>query len=127
MGARLTTEFKGERGSFSVCHKGEAWTVQAMVFGVEPPDEFNIKHQEPIDWRLDEKNHSPTGLEWGYGGSGPSQLAWCILRECGLTQPQAARLYMQFKADVIANLPSDGFTLTVQQVMDWVKKSGPGT
>lgn len=123
----MITEFKGERGSFSVCHNEEVCTVQAMVFGVEPPDEFSIKHKEPIDWRLDEKNHSPTGLEWGYGGSGPSQLAWCILRECGLTQPQAAKLYMQFKADVIANLPRDGFTLTVQQVMDWVKKNGPGT
>lgn len=123
----MIEEFKGERGSFTVCVDGETWTVQAMVFGVEAPDEFKVKHKEPIDWRLDEKNHSPTGLEWGYGGSGPSQLAWCILRECGLTQPQAAKLYMQFKADVIANLPRDGFTLTKQQVMDWVKKYGPGT
>lgn len=120
-------EFKGERGNFSVCHEGVVSTIQAMVYGVEEPDEFQVKHQEPIDWRLDEKNHSPTGLEWGYGGSGPAQLAWCILRECGLTQPQTAKLYMQFKADVIANLPRAGFTLTKQEVMNWVKTSGPGT
>jgi Family of unknown function (DUF6166) len=25
--------------------------------------------------RLDLWNHSPTGFEWGYGGSGPAQLA----------------------------------------------------
>lgn len=123
----MITEFKGERGNFSVFVDRETWSVQTMVFGVEPPDEFQVKHQEPIDWRLDEKNHSPTGLEWGYGGSGPSQLAWCMLRECGLTQPQAARLYMQFKADVVANLPREGFTLTVKQVMDWVNQhGGPG-
>ena len=65
-------------------------------------------------------------LEWGYGGSGPSQLAWCILRECGLTKPQTERLYMRFKADVVANLPRDGFTITRQQVMNWVKQAGPG-
>jgi hypothetical protein len=127
VGAGLITEFKGERGSFNVCIDRESWTIQAIVYGVEAPDEFGIKHQEPIDWRLDEKNHSPTGLEWGYGGSGPSQLAWCILRECGLTQPQTAKLYMQFKSEVVANLPRDGFTLTRQQVMNWVKKTGPGT
>ena len=26
-------------------------------------------------------NHSPTGFNWGYGGSGPSQLALARLRE----------------------------------------------
>lgn len=123
----MITEFKGERGSFSVFVEGETWSVQTMVFGVEEPDVFKVKHQEPLNWRLDEKSHSPTGLEWGYGGSGPSQLAWCMLRECGLTQPQAAKLYMQFKADVVANLPRDGFTLTVKQIMDWVNQhGGPG-
>lgn len=123
----MIAAFKGERGSFTACGGGETWTIQAIVYGVEAPDVFGVSHKEPIDWRLDEKSHSPTGLEWGYGGSGPSQLAWCILRECGLTQPQAAKLYMQFKAEVIAKLPHDGFTLTTNEVMNWVRKAGPGT
>jgi len=29
----------------------------------------------PLNPRLDLYNHSPTGFEWGYGGSGPAQLA----------------------------------------------------
>lgn len=29
--------------------------------------------------RLDLANHSPTGFNWGYGGSGPAQLALAIL------------------------------------------------
>jgi hypothetical protein len=29
---------------------------------------------------LKEVNHSPTGFEWGYNGSGPAQLAYAILR-----------------------------------------------
>ncbi|HJT79504.1 MAG TPA: DUF6166 domain-containing protein, partial [Gemmataceae bacterium] len=28
--------------------------------------------------RLDLRNHSPTGLEWGYAGSGPAQLALAL-------------------------------------------------
>jgi len=31
--------------------------------------------------RSDLFNHSPTGFEWGYGGSGPAQLALAILRQ----------------------------------------------
>jgi hypothetical protein len=33
----------------------------------------------PLELRLDLFNHSPTGFEWGYGGSGPAQLALAIL------------------------------------------------
>lgn len=32
-----------------------------------------------LDSRTDLFNHSPTGFEWGYGGSGPAQLALAIL------------------------------------------------
>ncbi len=123
----MILEFKGERGNFSVYTEGELHSVEAMVYGVEAPDAFQVQHKEPLDWRLNEKNHSPTGLEWGYGGSGPAQLAWCILRECGLTQSQVETLYMQFKADVVANLPRDGFVLTRAKIMEWVGQHGaPG-
>ena len=33
----------------------------------------------PLHKRLDLANHSPTGFSWGYGGSGPAQLALAIL------------------------------------------------
>ena len=36
---------------------------------------------EPLDPRLDLANHSPTGFEWGYGGSGPAQLALALLAD----------------------------------------------
>ena len=35
----------------------------------------------PLNPRLDLWNHSPTGFEWGYGGSGPAQLALAILAD----------------------------------------------
>jgi len=46
-------------------------------------------------------NHSPDGFNWGYGGSGPSQLALAvILRLFG-----NHRAYHDFKEKVIALLP----------------------
>lgn len=41
-------------------------------------------------------NHSPDGFAWGYGGSGPGQLAFAIL--LALAGEKAARAnYMRFK------------------------------
>lgn len=34
-----------------------------------------------LPMRNDLRNHSPTGAEWGYGGSGPAQLALAILSD----------------------------------------------
>ena len=30
--------------------------------------------RKPLNPRQELRNHSPTGFEWGYGGSGPAQL-----------------------------------------------------
>lgn len=35
--------------------------------------------ETPLPGRNELVNHSPTGFEWGYGGSGPAQLAFAIL------------------------------------------------
>ena len=34
---------------------------------------------DPLPWGVEVVPHSPTGLEWGYHGSGPAQLALAIL------------------------------------------------
>lgn len=47
--------------------------------------------------------HSPDGFAWGYGGSGPSQLAFAILLE--LYNPDIAKRYYQnFKWAFVAKL-----------------------
>lgn len=51
------------------------------------------------------RNHSPDGFQWGYGGSGPSQLALAILLDLGIDIQIAEEIYQKFKFDVIANLP----------------------
>ncbi|MYD94133.1 MAG: hypothetical protein F4Y02_10660 [Chloroflexi bacterium] len=64
--------------------------------------------------------HSPTGFMWGYGGSGPAQLALALLLEAGLGDRDADRLHHPFKWEVVAKLPHDGFELHGSTVWDWL-------
>ena len=66
--------------------------------------------------RRDLWNHSPSGFEWGYCGSGPAQLALAILADhCG-NDEQALNFYQRFKWAVIAELPHRSWTLTSEQI-----------
>ena len=67
----------------------------------------------PLNPRLDLYNHSPTGFEWGYCGSGPAQLALAILADHLSNNREALDVYQRFKWAVIAELPrKQGWTLT---------------
>lgn len=66
-------------------------------------------------------SHSPSGFEYGYGGSGPADLALNIL---GLfvSPPEAYRLHQKFKWDRIAPLARDlNHTITADSVRDWIQ------
>ena len=66
--------------------------------------------------RLDLWNHSPTGFEWGYCGSGPAQLALAILADhCG-NDKQAFNFHHRFKWAVVAELPRRRWTLTSDEI-----------
>ena len=54
--------------------------------------------------RQDLKNHSPAGFEFGYGGSGPAQLALAMLAHHA-DDATALREYGAFKREVVAELP----------------------
>lgn len=65
-------------------------------------------------------NHSPDGFNWGYGGSGPSQLALAILLEY-LDDDQADRHHQDFKWALISKLPQGAdFRLEERTVLDWI-------
>lgn len=49
-------------------------------------------------------NHSPTGFNWGYGGSGPCQTALAILLEF-VSKEQAQAFKQDFKFGWVAGLP----------------------
>lgn len=52
-------------------------------------------------------NHSPDGFNWGYRGSGPSQLALAVYLEIF----DRAEGYQRFKWKCIAPLPQDDFEI----------------
>jgi hypothetical protein len=66
--------------------------------------------------RFDLWNHSPTGFEWGYGGSGPAQLALAILSDHCRNDEEALNLYQRFKWALVAELPHRGWTLTSDDI-----------
>ena len=70
---------------------------------------------------LEVRNHSPTGFSWGYGGSGPAQLALAILLRV-TDRATAERLYQAFKWECIAPLPSEGFSMPVRAVREWLDR-----
>jgi hypothetical protein len=75
----------------------------------------------PLDPRFDLRSHSPDGFEWGYGGSGPAQLALALLVDHLGDTAQALALYHDFKFALVAGLPREEWTLTseqIQQVID---------
>lgn len=83
-------------------------------------------------------HHSPTGYEWGYGGSGPADLAlnileWQLRREGyrGETVPcfegrcfrLAWDLHQAFKRDVIAACNRDDAHIPLETVTGWLATS----
>ena len=63
--------------------------------------------------------HSPTGVEWGYGGSGPADLARSVLLALA-DQQTAGALYQRFKAGVVATVPDEGGVLRAADIRAWV-------
>ncbi|SFL64259.1 hypothetical protein SAMN04487950_4469 [Halogranum rubrum] len=56
------------------------------------------------DRSLELANHSPSGFEWGYGGSGPAQLALALLLDYTDDEEVALSEYMEFKTEVVSQL-----------------------
>ena len=53
-------------------------------------------------------NHSPSGFEWGYGGSGPAQLALALLLDYTGDEAFALDHYQEFKTEVVSQLECTG-------------------
>lgn len=74
-----------------------------------------------VNWRLDLVNHSPTGLSWGYGGSGPAQCALALCADYLADDELALEIYQTFKSEFVCRW-ADDWTLTRHQMknlVDW--------
>lgn len=67
--------------------------------------------------------HSPTGFCWGYGGSGPSDLAKSILWDY-LGKEPSSPLYQDFKWEFVATWGAE-WKITSAEIKKWIiKKNG---
>ncbi|MDP3911989.1 MAG: DUF6166 domain-containing protein [Gemmatimonadales bacterium] len=86
---------------------------------VEVADEGKRREREPLAPRHDIISHSPAGFEWGYEGGGPAQLALAILADA--FGPVVAEMgHQRFRRDVVANLPREEWTLTTDDLREWL-------
>ena len=93
------------------------YTIQRTPQGVVCTVNGGTASSRPLPLRLDLWNHSPTGFEFGYGGSGPAQLALAILADC-CGDELAVTYHQAFKWAVIARIPGPGGSLTATFVRD---------
>ncbi len=76
-------------------------------------------------------HHSPTGMNWGYQGSGPADLALAILldhlkevptdEQLRIGQPLAWRLHQFFKREFVAGW-GDSWELSSDQITAWLEQ-----
>ena len=79
--------------------------------------QVNIPHRYVV--------HSPNGFEWGYGGSGPADLALNILAAyIGRKLSEKDGLYQEFKWDFIAPMPHSGGVIKKEDVVMWLTAKG---
>ena len=66
--------------------------------------------------------HSPTGMEWGYAGSGPADFALHIL-SVFIVQEEAQKngLYQDFKWEFVTPLPQEGGTIPREKILNWTE------
>jgi Family of unknown function (DUF6166) len=78
-------------------------------------------YKKPLPKRLDLANHSPSGFEWGYLGSGPAQLSLALLAHATGDDELASRLHQKFKFERIGKLAQDAaWLMTADEIRIWV-------
>ncbi len=94
----------------------------AMSTATQHPDTVVLwrEHGRPAcNLPLVALRHSQTGIEWGYGGAGPADLALNIL--LAFTDRETALdLYQAFKWAFIAHIPSAGGEIPAEAIRAWI-------
>jgi len=94
--------YRGRRG-----RTGEWWVTKDSRF-------FSARPSRKV------RNHSPTGFSWGFGGSGPAQLALALLMDL-VGDDEALRQYQRFKWDVVSTWPQDGsWEISEREIRRWL-------
>jgi hypothetical protein len=109
-----STEQTRPAGDRDVAYVGYRRRGQAIV------EKLPCQERLTPDRSLELMNHSPSGFEWGYGGSGPAQLALALLLDYTGDEAFALDHYQAFKTEVVSQLDcvrSDGrWRLTASEI-----------
>jgi hypothetical protein len=68
--------------------------------------------------RHDLRDHSPSGFEWGYAGSGPLQLGLALLAHAQADDEVALEHYRDFTRMIVATLPERDWSLTAAEIAE---------
>ena len=103
MGGSKERYFTGKRGRHGTVVNEVKCINDEMV-------QLQLRHYE---------RHSPDGFEWGYGGSGPADLARSLLLAVFPNfEGTVEHLYQRFKFDVVAGFRSE-WIIKEQTIKDW--------
>jgi hypothetical protein len=69
-------------------------------------------------------DHSHSGFEWGYGGSGPGQLALAILLDFTQDQELAVCHHHNFKWAYVAEWTEASFQISGAEIVAWLQSQG---
>ncbi len=67
-------------------------------------------------------HHSPTGFEWGYGGSGPADLALALCADVLGERPSVA-LYQAVKESLVCGIAEDEWHLSDVVLLDHIARA----
>lgn len=111
-----------------------------------PRDEWIVaeRHEDGIATNVPHliTDHSPSGFEFGYGGSGPADFALnileTVLRDMGYDGETtnktwkgdkcfklAYALHQPFKAEFIAGMPREGGRISTNHIIAWIDSHKP--
>jgi hypothetical protein len=67
-------------------------------------------------------NHSPNGFQWGYGGSGPAQLALALLLDATGDPDLSVRLHQRFKRHFVATW-GEKWQISTDEIETWLDEN----
>ena len=101
-----------------ISYEGERGPDGCKVWRVED------NRRTRLDPRPSQKlfNHSPDGFEWGYGGSGPAQLALALVLDTlgNGDNYRAVGLHQAFKWKVVSRMAFERWELSQESIVAYI-------
>jgi hypothetical protein len=118
-----------ERHAEQVAHYLESEAEDTRYLGLSGGDIVLWRHEGVKMIGLEPRTlcrHSPTGLEWGYAGSGPADLALNALYQITGDLVTAFRHYQAFKSRFVASVHEEGGMIRRAEVEAWLQGRAAG-